>query len=60
MLPILRAARLPAFAAALRLILEPLFSEKLLLACRENELRAAVFACQRFVFHGEASELYER
>jgi hypothetical protein len=35
---VLRASRLPAFTATLRLILEPLIRKKLLFARRENEL----------------------
>ena len=47
----LRTPRLPAFTAALRLILKPFFGEELLLARGENELSATVLTGQHLVFH---------
>jgi hypothetical protein len=43
--------------AALGLILETLLRVKLLLTCGENEIRAALFALQRFVFEHDKSSL---
>jgi hypothetical protein len=45
-----RTARLTAIAATLRLILESLFREELLLARRENELRRTVLTGEHLVF----------
>jgi hypothetical protein len=50
-----RSARLPALAAALRLILKTFIGKKLLLADRKNELAAAILAGQHFVFHAPTS-----
>ena len=46
----LRSARLTAIAAALRLVRKTLFGEKMLFSSRENELGAAVFTGEDFIF----------
>jgi hypothetical protein len=50
-----RAPRLPAFAASLRLVLESLLGEKALLSSRKYKLVTAIFAGEYLIFQRSAS-----